>query len=102
MSVPDVMVIGAGPVGLLMACEARRHGLSVRIIDQRAAARVDDLGAFRQQRQRVRVQRVFGRGRVRQQQDHDLGAGERFGQPVGTVKTWLRRSLMQLRACLDR
>lgn len=27
---------------------------------------------------------------------------ERFDQPVGTVKTWLRRSLLQLRACLDR
>jgi RNA polymerase sigma-70 factor (ECF subfamily) len=27
---------------------------------------------------------------------------DRFDQPVGTVKTWLRRSLMLLRDCLDR
>ncbi len=27
--------------------------------------------------------------------------GRRFSQPVGTIKTWLRRSLIQLKACLD-
>lgn len=27
--------------------------------------------------------------------------GRRFAQPVGTIKTWLRRSLIQLKACLD-
>ena len=27
---------------------------------------------------------------------------ERFGQPVGTIKTWLHRSLKQLRDCLGR
>jgi RNA polymerase sigma-70 factor, ECF subfamily len=26
---------------------------------------------------------------------------ERFGKPVSTIKTWLRRSLAQLRMCLD-
>jgi RNA polymerase sigma-70 factor (ECF subfamily) len=26
---------------------------------------------------------------------------EKFGHPVATVKTWLRRSLLQLRECLD-
>ena len=31
----DVLVVGAGPVGLTMACELRRHGLSVRIVDQK-------------------------------------------------------------------
>lgn len=29
----DVLVIGAGPTGLSMACEALRHGLSCRIVD---------------------------------------------------------------------
>lgn len=29
----DVLVVGAGPTGLTAACEALRHGLSVRIID---------------------------------------------------------------------
>lgn len=30
----DVLVVGAGPTGLTTAAEARRHGLSVRIIDK--------------------------------------------------------------------
>jgi RNA polymerase sigma-70 factor (ECF subfamily) len=28
--------------------------------------------------------------------------GERLARPVGTIKTWLRRSLIELKACLDR
>lgn len=28
--------------------------------------------------------------------------GSRFNQPANTIKTWLRRSLLQLRECLDR
>lgn len=35
---PEVIVIGAGPVGLLMAAELRRRGVSVEILEQRAAA----------------------------------------------------------------
>lgn len=30
----EVLVVGAGPTGLLLACELLRHGLSVRIIDR--------------------------------------------------------------------
>ncbi len=33
----DVLVVGAGPVGLTMACELARNGLSCRIIDKAAA-----------------------------------------------------------------
>ncbi|MBV8231193.1 MAG: FAD-dependent monooxygenase, partial [Planctomycetaceae bacterium] len=29
-----VLVVGAGPVGLTMACELRRHGVACRIIDR--------------------------------------------------------------------
>jgi 2-polyprenyl-6-methoxyphenol hydroxylase-like FAD-dependent oxidoreductase len=36
----DVLVVGAGPVGLTMAAELARYGLSVRIIDK-SAARTD-------------------------------------------------------------
>jgi 2-polyprenyl-6-methoxyphenol hydroxylase-like FAD-dependent oxidoreductase len=32
----DVLVVGAGPTGLMAACELRRHGLSVRVIDAAA------------------------------------------------------------------
>jgi 2-polyprenyl-6-methoxyphenol hydroxylase-like FAD-dependent oxidoreductase len=30
----DVLIVGAGPVGLTMACELARYGLSVRIVDK--------------------------------------------------------------------
>ena len=33
----DVLVVGAGPVGLTMAVELARHGASCRIVDQLAA-----------------------------------------------------------------
>jgi 2-polyprenyl-6-methoxyphenol hydroxylase-like FAD-dependent oxidoreductase len=33
MADTDVLVVGAGPTGLMAACELRRHGLSVRIVD---------------------------------------------------------------------
>lgn len=33
----DVLVVGAGPTGLTAAAEALRHGLSVRIVDRKAA-----------------------------------------------------------------
>src|SRR5438046_1476548 len=32
----EVLIVGAGPVGLAMGCEAVRHGLSCRIIDASA------------------------------------------------------------------
>ncbi|GAB3192922.1 FAD-dependent oxidoreductase [Nesterenkonia suensis] len=32
---PDVVVVGAGPVGLLMAGELRRHGVDVELLEQR-------------------------------------------------------------------
>src|ERR1700678_4056021 len=32
---PDVLVIGAGPVGLTLACELRRHGVGVRMVEKR-------------------------------------------------------------------
>ena len=35
-SSPDVLVVGAGPVGLTMAAELARHGVACRIIDQLA------------------------------------------------------------------
>src|SRR5438067_255737 len=31
----DVLVVGAGPTGLLMACQLARHGVRFRIIDDR-------------------------------------------------------------------
>src|ERR1700749_2671824 len=37
---PEVLVVGAGPVGLTMAAELARYGVSVRIVDK-AAARTD-------------------------------------------------------------
>lgn len=34
---PEVIVIGAGPVGLLLGAELRRHGVDVEILEQRAS-----------------------------------------------------------------
>ncbi|WP_157252743.1 FAD-dependent monooxygenase [Nonomuraea typhae] len=36
MATIDVLVIGAGPTGLVLAADLRRHGASVRLIDARA------------------------------------------------------------------
>jgi 2-polyprenyl-6-methoxyphenol hydroxylase-like FAD-dependent oxidoreductase len=33
---PQVMIVGAGPVGLTMAGELTRYGVSVRIVDKEA------------------------------------------------------------------
>ncbi|MGI9087400.1 MAG: FAD-dependent monooxygenase [Chthoniobacterales bacterium] len=33
---PPLLIVGAGPVGLMMACELARHGVPCRIIDQAA------------------------------------------------------------------
>src|SRR4051812_33306835 len=30
---PEILVVGAGPVGLTMACELARHGVRCRIVD---------------------------------------------------------------------
>ena len=44
MSSPlDVLVIGAGPVGLMLASELRRHGVACRVVE-RAAAPTDRFG----------------------------------------------------------
>ncbi|MCA9638120.1 MAG: FAD-dependent monooxygenase, partial [Myxococcales bacterium] len=34
---PEVLIVGAGPVGLALALDLHRHGLAVRIVDQAAA-----------------------------------------------------------------
>lgn len=33
----DLLVVGAGPTGLAAACEARRHGLTVRVVERLAS-----------------------------------------------------------------
>ena len=35
--ITDVLIVGAGPTGLTAACEALRHGLTVRLIERRAS-----------------------------------------------------------------
>lgn len=39
---PAVLVVGAGPTGLLLACELRRRGIGCRIIDKHAAPLTSD------------------------------------------------------------
>ncbi|MBI3420264.1 MAG: FAD-dependent monooxygenase [Proteobacteria bacterium] len=33
----DVLIVGAGPTGLMMACQLARHGISLRLIDKQAS-----------------------------------------------------------------
>jgi 2-polyprenyl-6-methoxyphenol hydroxylase-like FAD-dependent oxidoreductase len=33
----DVLVVGGGPVGLLLGCELARRGVAVRVIDKKPA-----------------------------------------------------------------
>ena len=33
----DLMVVGAGPVGLMAACEAAKLGMTVRVVDKRSS-----------------------------------------------------------------
>jgi len=37
MQTPDVLIVGAGPVGLTLAIECQRHGVSYRLIDRNPA-----------------------------------------------------------------
>jgi 2-polyprenyl-6-methoxyphenol hydroxylase-like FAD-dependent oxidoreductase len=39
MSATDVMVVGAGPTGLTLACELHRRGVACRIVDRLPAIR---------------------------------------------------------------
>lgn len=38
MTEPRVLVVGAGPVGLVLACELLRRGIDVRVVDKRTQA----------------------------------------------------------------
>lgn len=39
----DVLVVGAGPVGLTLACALAHHGVRVRVVDHRTEPRADSL-----------------------------------------------------------
>jgi len=70
--VVEVLVVGAGPTGLTLACELWRHGLPCRIIDRRGVP-VDRTRAVDVQ---ARTLEVFQRLGV---VDSIIGAGRRLG-----------------------
>lgn len=49
MNLP-VLIVGAGPAGLMMACELARHGISFRIIDKKPEATTTSNASFIQTR----------------------------------------------------
>ena len=38
MNTNDILIVGAGPVGLMMAAELHRHGVRCRLVERRAEA----------------------------------------------------------------
>ncbi|HEX6523060.1 MAG TPA: FAD-dependent monooxygenase [Streptosporangiaceae bacterium] len=58
MTQTDILVAGAGPAGLTLACDLARHGAAVRIIDRpqelRDGSRSQELSPARRQR-RVKI-----------------------------------------------
>ncbi|MCD0447036.1 FAD-dependent monooxygenase [Glycomyces sp. A-F 0318] len=66
----DVLIVGAGPVGLTLACDLARRGVAVRIIDRAAAFPV----GTRARGVRARTQEVFD----------DLGVRDRLAEHAET------------------
>jgi 2-polyprenyl-6-methoxyphenol hydroxylase-like FAD-dependent oxidoreductase len=64
----DVLVVGAGPTGLMMACQLARHGVRFRIIDDQA--------------RRVRESRAFGIQALSMEIFDQLGLGADFAARV--------------------
>lgn len=67
----DLLIIGGGPTGLAAACEARRHGLSVRIVE-RLATRATMSKALVVHARTMEVLETIGCA------DDVLAAGQRF------------------------
>jgi len=55
----DALVVGAGPTGLVMACELARHGVRCRIVDK-AAVRSDKSKALGVQARTLQVFESLG------------------------------------------
>ena len=67
---PDVVIVGAGPVGLVAACDLARRGVSIRIVDKLAAP-TDEAWAPRHETAQMReammgLQVMWGIIRVRE------------------------------------
>ena len=91
---PDVVIVGAGPVGLVAACELARRGVTVRIIDKlsqptdesraiavhpRSCDMLDRMGVARRPDRHRRE--VDGNEHVRRAQQDVPGAAGRRRQP---------------------
>lgn len=70
----DVLVVGAGPTGLMMACQLARHGVRFRIIDEQAH-RVHESRAFGIQARSMEIFDQLGLGA-------DFAARVRRAEPV--------------------
>ncbi|MBV9634554.1 MAG: sigma-70 family RNA polymerase sigma factor [Methylobacteriaceae bacterium] len=95
---PDVPALGRGleemPDNLEFAA-ATDHPLDPRERSEELARLMLCLGGLEPNRREMLLLAYY-RGMSRE------ALGERFAAPVSTVKTWLRRSLAQLRDCLSR
>src|SRR4051812_19510907 len=91
----DVLIVGAGPTGLTLACDLARRGIDCRVVDQaqgpstasraktiqpRALEVADDLGV---------IDRVLERGAVHvptRHYDHDRVTSEAIEAAIGTAE----------------
>lgn len=71
METTDLLIIGGGPTGLAAACEAKRHGLSVRVVE-RLATRATMSKALVVHARTMEVLETIGCA------DQVLAAGQRF------------------------
>lgn len=91
---------GARPQGagdeLLLAVADPAPGPEAAALNSDAAARIDTcLGELGEQ-QRVCIRLAYWHGYTHSE------LAERFAVPLGTLKSWVRRGLQQLRDCLER
>ena len=81
----EVLVVGAGPTGLVMAAEAARHGMHCRIIDK-APAPSDKSKALAVQARTLEVFYAMGEGVIQE--------GINCGQPIHTMNAYAEGRLI--------
>ncbi|WP_441961663.1 FAD-dependent monooxygenase [Mycolicibacterium houstonense] len=85
--IPDVIVAGAGPTGLTLACSLRLHGLSVRVVDRAAAPATTSRANFLHARGSEVLGRIGALGRLPEESLRAMSITSYLGdRPVMTLE----------------